>query len=137
MCDIIFLGNEVCMAGMNIPWNTLNVWNLSKLRPFGFQLVSDGIVPSVNGAIEEVCTMAMIQCLKGKNENVVKLISFSDCKEIKSPKWNIHFTDSKRIEYHKWKMSTKNERAKNNFKHWVYRRALSLIYRLTNVLTQN
>merc|ERR1712113_945971 len=35
--------DTVTITGNNIPWNTLNVWDLDKLKQFGFSLISDGI----------------------------------------------------------------------------------------------
>merc|ERR1712060_670816 len=66
------------ISGANIPWNTFNVWNLEKLRLFGFSVVSDGVTEGIRGGVEEVITISMAQHLNAIEANQCKLIIFDN-----------------------------------------------------------
>eukprot|EP01084_Bolivina_argentea_P222988 377358_1 len=105
--------------GQNIPWNTLNIWNLKKLQPFGFSLVSDGIIDDLIGGIEEVVTISIIQQINGFDINQCKLIKFvGNGFDIKNDlHWNTDFkNDIERVKYHETKMKSKVERAELQLK---------------------
>ena len=102
---------EMDVNGSNVPWNTLNIWILDKLQPFGFSLVSDGIVGGIKGGIEEVVTISMIQQLNGRKQNKCKLIDFGKSEENEII-WSTNFgNDRERQKYHDNKMKSKRDRA--------------------------
>ena len=104
--------------GGNIPWNTINIWNINKLKPFGFQLISDGIIEDVDGGIEEVVTISLIQYINGQESNKCKLIMLpTELKQL--IKWDTNTqSDSKRKEYHDKKIASKVKRASKQLSHF-------------------
>lgn len=101
------------ITGANVPWNTLNIWNLESLKLFGFSMVSDGIIEGVAGGIEEVITISMIQHLNGVDTNQCKLVIFDgdefDIDDL--IKWDSNSEDNRRNEYNAQKLKSKAERA--------------------------
>jgi len=113
---------ELDVDGWNIPWNTLNIWNLAKLQAFGFSLVSDGIVENVPGGIEEVFTISLIQSINGLEHNRCKLIRFEGdgFDADNDVKWSTNFAnDEQRLQYHEKKMKSKSSRADAQMKQFV------------------
>lgn len=95
--------NEI--HGWNCPWNTLALWDLEKLALTGFLSVSSGNVNGVEGGIEELATISLLQKLKPSEMNA-KLVS------LPSLFWETSWTCRERERYHQRKMDSKDERAK-------------------------
>ena len=96
--------------GMTSPWNTLALWNLSKLNITGFLGVSSGLLKDVPGGMEEVTTISLLQQLY-PNEAHAKLVSLAQLK------WINDWKDIKRKKYHEQKMSSKLSRAEIQLKY--------------------
>jgi hypothetical protein len=90
--------------GMNSPWNTLALWNLSKLNITGFLEFSHGIIKDIPSGMEEVTTISLLQQLY-PNEAHAKLVSLSQLK------WITLWKSIERQKYHEKKISTKVWRA--------------------------
>ena len=97
--------NSVPLNGRTCPWNTLALWNLSKLVLTGFLTVSD--IGSSAG-IEECASIAMHQYLFPKAR--AKLVRLSDVQ------WHDNFEDEERRQWHERKMNSKLERAETQLK---------------------
>jgi len=97
--------NNVPLNGRTCPWNTLALWNLSKLVLTGFLSVSD--IGSSAG-IEECAAIAMHQTLFPKAR--AKLVRLSDVQ------WHENFDDEERRQWHERKMNSKRERAEAQLK---------------------
>lgn len=91
--------------GRQIPWNTVALWNLEKLYPFGFSNAGEGLPedPSTAG-VEELCTMSVIQSVLGAENAKVKMV------EIPGIKWETTFDSEERQLEHEKKMQSKIER---------------------------
>ena len=96
--------------GMNSPWNTLALWNLSKLNVTGFIGISSGLIKDIPGGMEEVSTISLLQQLY-PNQAQAKLIALSDLK------WMTHWRCDKRQNYHEQKMMTKLLRAEKQLEY--------------------
>ena len=96
--------------GMNSPWNTLALWNLSKLNVTGFIGISSGLIRDIPGGMEEVSTISLLQQLY-PNQAQAKLITLSDLK------WMTHWRCEKRQNYHEQKMITKLLRAEKQLEY--------------------
>lgn len=97
---------EQALTGRTSPWNTLAVWNRTKLALTGFQLVSEGLVddtPSIGG-IEEVVATALLQKLLGPSHAVSKLV------KLPGVNWEQSFADEERRKWHEFKMQSKLSR---------------------------
>jgi len=88
------------LNGRTCPWNTLAMWNVSKLILTGFLTVSD--IGSFAG-IEESVAIAMHQSLFPHAR--AKLIRLTDIQ------WKDTFDDEERRQWHERKMNSKLERA--------------------------
>jgi hypothetical protein len=93
------------LNGRTCPWNTLAMWNLSKLILTGFLSVSD--IGSSAG-IEECAAVAIHQHLFPHARS--KLVALSDVK------WNEQFDDEERKKWHERKMNSKLERSEIQLK---------------------
>lgn len=119
------------LNGRTSPWNTLALWNLSKISLTGFQLVSEGIptlpklspttqvdssASSINSTpvttistaagIEEVVAIALLQTILGKDQAKAKLVHIPELE------WKVDFDkDPARQAWHQQKMQSKMERA--------------------------
>ena len=110
------------LNGRTTPWNTLAVWNLSKLAVTGFVMVSEGLVappPSPSdgeettnrqttkyAGVEEVVTIALLQQLLGRDEARAKLVP------VPGIAWDASFGgDAQRQAWHESKMQSKLTRA--------------------------
>ncbi|MDM5271881.1 hypothetical protein PGH07_06800 [Sulfurovum sp. zt1-1] len=97
---------ETCkLDGWTTPWNTLALWNLSKLALTGFLSVSSGNYENVPGGVEEVVTISLLQRLKPYSMNA-KVI------HLDSVEWDTEWSSEERQAYHEMKMASKDERAK-------------------------
>ena len=95
------------LNGLASPWNTLAMWNLSKLAITGFLSVSDGLYAHVLGGVEEVPVIALLQHIRGE-EAKAKLILLNDA----LMHWTNTWDDASRVTWHKRKMNSKLERAR-------------------------
>jgi hypothetical protein len=99
----------VTLNGLTSPWNTLALWNVSKLSLTGFLAVSEGLHddPTIAG-IEEVAVIATLQKLFPPQEMKAKLIALSS-----SVQWDIasFAQDPARQAWHATKMQSKRSRA--------------------------
>jgi hypothetical protein len=123
------------LNGRTSPWNTLALWNLSKIGLTGFQLVSEGIPTSpkltlppstmdhsfsmqstspavtttssfTSAGIEEVVAIALLQSILGKDQAKAKLVHIPELE------WKVDFDkDPARQAWHQQKMQSKLERA--------------------------
>ena len=107
-----YRGKDACVVldGRTSPWNTLAVWNLSKLALTGFSIVSDGLLTDDQEApsygVEEVAATALIQKVLGSENAKSKLVS---CPGID---WEVDdFDDPERKKWQEKKMNSKVERA--------------------------
>ena len=111
------MDNDTLCAGVKLienqkePWNTLNIYSLKKLNPFGFQLVSDGLSQDVPAGIEEVVTYSLIQKINGQQQNKCKLIAFNNNKEWKWDNDDFQLVSQERARYHEHKLQSKFQRA--------------------------
>ncbi|MGD1699119.1 hypothetical protein [Dapis sp. BLCC M229] len=96
--------------GMNSPWNTLALWNLSKLNVTGFLGISSGLIKDIPGGMEEVSTISLLQQLY-PNEARAKLIALSDLK------WITNWRCEKRKNFHEEKMNSKFLRAERQLEY--------------------
>jgi hypothetical protein len=101
-------GVPIALNGRTSPWNTLALWNVSKLALTGFLAVSEGLHddPTVAG-VEEVATISLLQKLFGAQCMKAKLMS------IPSIQWDtVSFAhDPARQVWHEQKMQSKLQRA--------------------------
>ena len=81
------------------PWNTLAVWDLSKLAMTGFLMISD---LGKSGGVEECAAIALLQKLFP--ESIAKLVKVDDFR------WEENFQDPERQKWHEKKMKSKVER---------------------------
>jgi pyrrolidone-carboxylate peptidase len=98
------------LSGRTTPWNTLALWDLSKLSLTGFQLVSEGLrdystgsTGGSMGGVEEVAVIALHQLLF-PGESKAKLVP------VDGIRWEQDFTDPARRQWHEQKMQSKVER---------------------------
>ncbi len=98
------------LDGMTSPWNTLALWNLSRLNVTGFLGVSSGLLKDVPGGMEEVSTISLLQQLY-PNETHAKLALLSDLK------WMTAWKDKERQKSHEQKMFTKLSRAEKQLEY--------------------
>jgi hypothetical protein len=103
-------GLESILDGLTSPWNTLAIWNVSKLSVTGFPLVSDGLLTSIGeqnfAGIEEVAATALLQSIFPDTckSKLVKLDGVC---------WDQAFDDDpKRKQWHEEKMQSKLERSR-------------------------
>ena len=94
--------SEVELSGRTCPWNTLAVWNVSKLKLTGFVLCSD--LGSTAG-VEECAAIALQQQIFGKSNSRAKLVKLNEIS------WKEKFDDDERRKWHEQKMNSKLERA--------------------------
>jgi hypothetical protein len=118
------------LNGRTTPWNTLALWNVSKLALTGFQLVSEGLHSKdlASAGVEEVVAIAVLQRVLGPDNAKAKLINLvaaddqtTEESAAASPPpnsaaqatvdWNPVFSDPSRQEWHEKKMKSKLERA--------------------------
>ena len=97
------------LTGRTTPWNTMAIWNVSKLSTTGFPMVGEGVhVESdkktfIAGGVEEVSAIALIQNFM-KDNAVAKLIN------IPGIAWEQSFEDDERRAWHQRKMESKESR---------------------------
>jgi hypothetical protein len=97
------------LNGRNAPWNTLAVWDVSKLTLTGFPLVAEGLHilsdgTHVEAGVEEVSAIALLQTLLGPERAKAKLVPLPDIV------WDQTFQDAERQKWHAKKMKSKMER---------------------------
>jgi hypothetical protein len=90
--------------GFNSPWNTLALWNIEKLGLTGFLSISSGNIDDIDGGIEEVVAISLLQKLKPQNMKA-KVI------DLPSVVWDTDWDSKQREEYHKQKMDSKQKRS--------------------------
>lgn len=90
------------LTGRTTPWNTLAVWNLSKLKLTGFLMVSDTV--GASSGVEECVAIAASQKLFSSSQSRAKLVHLSDVS------WEETFDDVERRKWHEQKMKSKVER---------------------------
>jgi hypothetical protein len=101
------------LNGRTSPWNTLALWNVSKLALTGFSLVAEGLhIPSPDNpaavGVEEVSTIAVLQHILGIDQAKAKLVALPDVQ------WDQQFEDEERRKWHEAKMNSKLERAQRH-----------------------
>ena len=97
------------LNGRTTPWNTLAVWNVSKLALTGFALVAEGVhAPNPAVGVEEVSTIAVLQKVLGGSKAKAKLVPLVDVQ------WDQQFEDEERRKWHEAKMNSKLERAQRH-----------------------
>ncbi|KAI9207597.1 uncharacterized protein BJ171DRAFT_578712 [Polychytrium aggregatum] len=72
-----FVAGKQSLDGRTAPWNTAALWNVQKLALTGFLMVAEGLIPGVEGGVEEVSVIALHQRLKAESSRAV-LIQFND-----------------------------------------------------------
>ena len=101
---------EVDLGGCTTPWNTLALWNVSKLALTGFPMVGEGVHRSednnkecIAGGVEEVSAIALLQKI---------LPTSAGAKLTKVPGiiWENEFADEERRKWHESKMKSKRSR---------------------------
>ncbi|CAE6425473.1 unnamed protein product [Rhizoctonia solani] len=93
--------SQVYLTGRTCPWNTLAIWNVSKLARTGFLLTSETNTPPNSSAIEEAPTIALHQKLfPGQSRAILARFQAEDG-------WGTVWTDPARAEWHARKMASK------------------------------
>lgn len=97
------------LNGLTSPWNTLAIWDVSKLTLTGFPLVAEGLHTLSDGThvaagVEEVSAIALLQSLLGPERAKAKLVPLPDIV------WDQTFKDPERQKWHLRKMESKMER---------------------------
>jgi hypothetical protein len=111
--------DPVPLTGLTSPWNTLALWDVSKLAITGFQMISEGLIPASGlsiplasyAGIEEVVTIALLQQLFGGYQQArAKLLRITSSP---SAVWetNSFAQDPERASWHQEKMKSKQARA--------------------------
>jgi hypothetical protein len=88
------------LDGRTTPWNTLALWQVSKLALTGFLGISDGLIAGVEGGVEEVAAIALLQRLL-PGRACAKLV------RLEGVEWRTTWTDPARREWHERKMLSK------------------------------
>ncbi|KDN49394.1 hypothetical protein RSAG8_02096, partial [Rhizoctonia solani AG-8 WAC10335] len=97
--------SQVYLTGRTCPWNTLAIWNVSKLARTGFLLTSETNTPPNSSAIEEAPTIALHQKLfPGQSRALLVRFEAEDG-------WGTAWTDPARAEWHARKMASKDTSA--------------------------
>ncbi|CAE6433242.1 unnamed protein product [Rhizoctonia solani] len=97
--------HQVYLTGRNCPWNTLAVWDVSKLARTGFLLTSETNTPPDSSAIEEAPTIALHQKLfPGRSRALLVRFEAEDG-------WGTVWADPARAEWHARKMASKDTSA--------------------------
>mmetsp|Transcript_3707 Transcript_3707/g.5861 ORF Transcript_3707/g.5861 Transcript_3707/m.5861 type:complete len:430 (-) Transcript_3707:1936-3225(-) len=110
--DHIFKSGLQELNGLTSPWNTLAVWSVSKLSLTGFLMISDGVRNGIQGGVEEVAVIALMQALRPKSSMAKLLFLPAEMGLF----WNKYFDTEERQDYHKKKMASKIERASGQLK---------------------
>eukprot|EP00466_Bigelowiella_natans_P013225 jgi/Bigna1/72663/fgenesh1_pg.20_\ len=112
--DHIFKSGLQELNGLTSPWNTLAVWSVSKLSLTGFLMISDGVRNGIQGGVEEVAVIALMQALRPKSSMAKLLFLPAEMGLF----WNKYFDTEERqvLDYHKKKMASKIERASGQLK---------------------
>ncbi|CAE6476673.1 unnamed protein product [Rhizoctonia solani] len=96
---------QIYLTGRTCPWNTLAVWNVSKLARTGFLLTSETNTPPNSSAIEEAPTIALHQKLfPGQSRALLVRFEAEDG-------WGTAWTDPARVEWHARKLASKDTSA--------------------------
>ncbi|KAH7340291.1 hypothetical protein B0J17DRAFT_650682 [Rhizoctonia solani] len=96
---------QTYLTGQTCPWNTLAVWNVSKLARTGFLLTSETNTPPNSSAIEEAPTIALHQKLfPGQSRALLVRFEAEDG-------WGTAWTDPARAEWHARKLASKDTSA--------------------------
>ncbi|KAG8715917.1 hypothetical protein FRC11_012984 [Ceratobasidium sp. 423] len=96
---------QVHLTGRTCPWNTLAVWDVSKLARTGFLLTSETNTPPNSSAIEEAPTIALHQKLfPGRSRAFLVRFEAEDG-------WGAAWADPARAEWHARKMASKDTSA--------------------------
>eukprot|EP00903_Cladosiphon_okamuranus_P014942 g13833.t1 len=98
-------GETVELTGITTPWNTLALWDVTKLAKLGFLGVAEGLLPGVPAGVEEVTAIATLQALLGAEHARAKLVRLSQVQ------WQTAWEDEGRRKWHESKMSSKLDRA--------------------------
>lgn len=103
--DHRFEEGEHQLDGGNVPWNTFAIWDVRSLSLVGFLPVSDGPVEGVQGGVEEVITISLLQSLRPETSRatLVRLPGSSN-------PWAADWNDPERIRWHQEKMASKVSR---------------------------
>ncbi|CAE6433536.1 unnamed protein product [Rhizoctonia solani] len=97
--------SQVHLTGRTCPWNTLAVWDVSKLARTGFLLTSETNTPPNSSAIEEAPTIALHQKLfPGRSRALLVRFEAEDG-------WGTVWNDPTRVEWHARKMASKDTSA--------------------------
>lgn len=95
-------GIEVA-TGMNIPWNTYNLLNMSLLMRTGFVLIGDAPFDVSKAGVEELSTAAVQKHLYNTTIKLVHIPQFYK-------EWNMEGWDEARIALHNKKIDSKKSR---------------------------
>jgi len=103
------------LDGRTSPWNTVAIWNLSKIALTGFSLLAEGIPMNSNGSlgsigVEEIPTIAISQSILPKGTALAKLVKVPDVQ------WQQEWEDEDRKQWHENKMKSKITRASRHLK---------------------
>ena len=101
-----FLEGEQDLNGLTCPWNTVSVWNVSRLGLTGFLPVADANGPHLeagDAGVEEVTAIALQQTLFGKDNAKAKLVRVPSSWYT----WNVEQHSRERLQKHRKKMMSK------------------------------
>lgn len=84
------------LNGTTTPWNTLALWNLSRLALTGFLLVAEGFEDGVAGGVEEVSVIALHQKLwpELSKAKLVDIISSKSDQESWRTNWSVSLSSA-------------------------------------------
>lgn len=106
-------GAELALDGRTTPWNTLALWDLSRLALVGFPLLGDALtLDAANAGVEEVSTIALYQQLF-PDASAAKLVA------VPGIEWRVaDFESDERRHWQERKMASKLQRAEAQMTHF-------------------
>ncbi|CAM9677891.1 unnamed protein product, partial [Phaeothamnion confervicola] len=97
----------VALTGLTTPWNTLALWSVPRLARLGFLAVAEGLLPGVDGGIEEVTAIAALQMLAAARSRP----GAAALLRLPGVSWEARWADDGRRRWHERKMASKASRA--------------------------
>lgn len=101
------------LTGRQCPWNTFALWSVAALSLTGFPAVGDGQPDGVQGGVEEVTTISLLQHVNPQlKAYLVQIDEQSTGNAEPQAIWNVSLfsNDPARLEWHERKMASKDTR---------------------------
>ncbi|KAI8927196.1 hypothetical protein BC831DRAFT_453163 [Entophlyctis helioformis] len=105
-------GSQQRLDGVTTPWNTLALWSVAKLSLTGFLMVAEGTLPGIDGGVEEVSTIAVLQRLLTPQGARAVLLGMplqerNGSQDSSAGGWDTDWADEGRRAWHEKKMRSK------------------------------